>query len=92
MIPTDLSVPGNLRARRLGIVIAPDFSVAIRSGLAITSQINRIPITQPSATNIVLIPSAKAWPVNPRINQADSPVALSERANDRPPIFFPPIT
>ncbi len=57
-----------------------------------TIQMKRIPVTQPSATQIVLSPSAYACPVRPRRSQADSPVARSESARAVPPNRPPPRT
>ena len=48
------------------------------------------PNTSPNTTQKALIPAIAPKPVSPNNNQADSPVALVEKATTQKPRFFPP--
>lgn len=48
------------------------------------------PITSPSTTQNAETPTIAPSPVRPSNNQADSPVALAEKATTQKPSFLPP--
>ena len=76
--------------KKSGMVIELYLSVIPLNFLAINIQAMLTPNTSPNTTQKALMPTTAPSPVNPNNNQADSPVALVEKAVTQKPSFLPP--
>ena len=72
------------------MVIDLYLSVSFLNFLAIKNHAPKTPNTSPNTTQNALTPTIAPRPVKPSNSQADSPVALVEKATTQNPNFLPP--